>query len=1273
MIIRLFCLLFMIVQLTNCHSHLNTVTMKQPMNAETKDRLEQLADAYYSAKKGEELEQIVAQAKLAGPESYLYHEIAADLANLRNHPNDMYEHLYQALLAPDNDATLIHLNMLSAVEWSRSQSIRNLALFETLANNHWDHTVRAEASYSLMNRKFLMGDVHDMPRLVKMSGWRLPMTVIGTFDNEQGKGFDTVYPPELEIDFKKYYQGQLIEIGWRENLPVDHFEEMSFDQIMHPDQWAVAYALSTFDVEKEGDYEIRMASSAPVKLWLNGNLLVSEKFVSKFSMDSFVVPVKLGKGPNVILVKSAQETGDWELLVRLTGTDGQLAPAGTFKATKLESVISPATLKGGNPLDGMTAAAYHVRQFTPETARIAFMYLYWLDHLGLDVKTASIADTILESFPDSLRMRYDLAYALWSNGEHSRTSDIVEGLVSDASDDMVLFPIMQARFWWQNELTRKARQSLIELGKIYNDRPFLWSSLAEIFEEDEWLEDECEARDKALFARPQAPSLMIAVAECRSALGFHNKAQEIYRSILRWAPNYYPSMEALRRYAMKNHDYYRAEIILNSMLRAWPLDYSVWQRMGSLKHLQGDSQSSDRALLFLANLVPTAPSSFNYLGHYLYRRGDKDLAIAYWKEALARNPSSNYLSNRLDFLDPPKSGPWADDVPSEAVIDKAIALRDTIKFDPAADHAILLDHMVTELNSDGSTIHIFTFVQHSLNETGRDRMLKFTLPKSGRTRILHAFAIDPSNKRIEASSIRGREIRFRQLEIGSSTVVQYRHNAPPDSLMNTHYNSSWRFQSDKVQFVRSQLILWTPKDTKLSTHLKGDVVHEKQEMEKHNRYFWSGENIPVFVSEIGSPSLRELMWSLEYSTIPDWNEVAKLEITLLRDIFREDPSLVKLADDLFDESHSAMEKLNRIQIFLMKEIRYQKDYERMISGVKPHAAPMVLARRYGDCKDKTVLFITLAKMAGIKAQYTLLRTRQMGPIQRDVPNAGEFNHAIVYIPVQDGVSKELFFDPTAEELDVGLLPSVDQGVWSMVIDPEEESHQWKFIPFEDPETAMINVDGNINLNEDGSGEGTIEFTAKGKLASIFRKMARNPDNFSKFSQGFINVFFPGSTLKNSSAAQVDDLTLPAILKIEFSNPTLANKEGRTLRFIPHIGWNPGKYFSLETRKHPLNLGTYETEKWNLEIHVPKGARIKKIPKKFKFDSEFLTCHRSIKKHKSKFVVAIKFQRFNDRMEAEAYPGFKKKLEHLRKAAKKQVVISLKKSKKKKSKKKSKKK
>ena len=85
-----------------------------------------------------------------------------------------------------------------------------------------------------------------------------------------------------------------------------------------------------------------------------------------------------------------------------------------------------------------------------------------------------------------------------------------------------------------------------------------------------------------------------------------------------------------------------------------------------------------------------------------------------------------------------------------------------------------------------------------------------------------------------------------------------------------------------------------------------------------------------------------------------------------------------------------------------------------------------------------LLFITLAKIAGIKSQFALVRTRNSGPVERTLPRQS-FNHAIVYVPEQEGISGR-FYDTTVDALDFSSLRQDDQGTLSLLYDPEEGQH-----------------------------------------------------------------------------------------------------------------------------------------------------------------------------------------------------------------------------------------
>ena len=309
----------------------------------------------------------------------------------------------------------------------------------------------------------------------------------------------------------------------------------------------------------------------------------------------------------------------------------------------------------------------------------------------------------------------------------------------------------------------------------------------------------------------------------------------------------------------------------------------------------------------------------------------------------------------------------------------------------------------------------------------------------------HAFAVGPDGRRVEASSIRGRVVRFRQLLPGSTVVLQYRIDESADSYLSGHMSRQWWFQSPSVQSVRGRWVLWTEKATQFNQTLVGPVAFSETERGRLKRVQWSLDNVAPLVSEPGMPGMGEAAHHVVMSTVPNWETFWKWEQALLVDAFRESPEVRKLAAELMAGAKTATEKINRIQTYLMKSIRYQQDYERTIAGVKPHPAPVVVERQYGDCKDKAVLFITLAKLAGLRAHFALVRTRNAGPVRRSVPMQ-QFNHAIVYVPEQPGVATGRFYDPTVDALDVEVLRHDDQGTWSAVYDPENGTHTWRQIP-----------------------------------------------------------------------------------------------------------------------------------------------------------------------------------------------------------------------------------
>jgi len=107
--------------------------------------------------------------------------------------------------------------------------------------------------------------------------------------------------------------------------------------------------------------------------------------------------------------------------------------------------------------------------------------------------------------------------------------------------------------------------------------------------------------------------------------------------------------------------------------------------------------------------------------------------------------------------------------------------------------------------------------------------------------------------------------------------------------------------------------------------------------------------------------------------------------------------------------------------YVQSNIRYL-GIEMGTSSHVPSPAAETLARRYGDCKDKAVLFIAILNALGINADPALVNTRIGRHIAELPPVMDAFNHVIVKVVLE---GRTYWLDPTRSH-QVGKLDSIYQ-------------------------------------------------------------------------------------------------------------------------------------------------------------------------------------------------------------------------------------------------------
>lgn len=171
--------------------------------------------------------------------------------------------------------------------------------------------------------------------------------------------------------------------------------------------------------------------------------------------------------------------------------------------------------------------------------------------------------------------------------------------------------------------------------------------------------------------------------------------------------------------------------------------------------------------------------------------------------------------------------------------------------------------------------------------------------------------------------------------------------------------------------------------------------------------------------------------TLEITTGTSWQQVAAAYVHQTQDKLRIS-DVQPLVSKLGVKAGSNLDAVHKIVSALHKNVRYT-GVEFGESNLIPQFPNETLKRRYGDCKDKSALLVTMLHAAGIPANLALLSSGPDEDVDPEMPGMGGFDHAIVHVPATDS-SPELWIDATAEYSRVGDLPSMDYGRWALIAD-----------------------------------------------------------------------------------------------------------------------------------------------------------------------------------------------------------------------------------------------
>ena len=161
---------------------------------------------------------------------------------------------------------------------------------------------------------------NEVVDIQKHFGFLPQWSIVGPFDNKDGKGFAVACGPELDVnaskapDLQAEYDGQTDKVRWRPIATTDDYGVVDIAKQIENYKGSLMYATTIWTSNRDQQAEIRLGTPNSWKLWVNGKLVFErEEYHRSSQLDQYRVPVTLKVGSNTLLFKICQneQTQDW--------------------------------------------------------------------------------------------------------------------------------------------------------------------------------------------------------------------------------------------------------------------------------------------------------------------------------------------------------------------------------------------------------------------------------------------------------------------------------------------------------------------------------------------------------------------------------------------------------------------------------------------------------------------------------------------------------------------------------------------------------------------------------------------------------------------------------------------------------------------------------------------------------------------------------------------------------------------------------------------------
>jgi transglutaminase-like putative cysteine protease len=546
--------------------------------------------------------------------------------------------------------------------------------------------------------------------------------------------------------------------------------------------------------------------------------------------------------------------------------------------------------------------------------------------------------------------------------------------------------------------------------------------------------------------------------------------------------------------------------------------------------------------------------------------------------------------------------------------DSIYALRVDPADYPGQDWVMLLDDGVVRLERDGRSTYTLRQVVQILTADGvedwGEQSLWYT-PERERARINWMRVLDRDGKILRDGPAHQQE-SAPQVEPGAPVYSDRRAiqatagGLAPGTLIDYSFTREivrpwltgdvlYRWYLNGLSPIRrSRFTLDTPGDLEVrvvETNLRAaatDTIAGGRRIRT-----WAVADIPAVEDEQFAGTPNDVVAKISVAGNLSWHDVAAWYDSVLADRYVLTPEVVAALADQLRGAATLDDSLRAAYRWVAQDFRYVS-LSLGDGGYVPRLPQEVYQTRFGDCKDKAVLFVSLARRLGVDAYPVLAYTD--GSVDSLLPTLKQFDHVIAAvmrggrIEYVDATSPLRPYGelPAALQHDVGLALAGDRA--GLVVLPATPSDHNRY---EEEVVGSLGVDGRFVGRVTVSARGTEQYELRARFADIDAQDAKARDETLR---RYALSVYESAVVDSARYSDGRDLREPPSVTVWFTATTVVARAGGKYYFnLPLSSFSSARALSrLEAagpRRFPIDVAQVNSPsvyRSAVEFHLPEG-------------------------------------------------------------------------------------